>query len=60
MVDVFNVIYDEVIGICKKASVYYQYDIIKKEQFTFSKIISNLGAARKTSAETVPVTGPLD
>ena len=45
--DSFNAIYDEVIGICKKASKYYQYEPLKKEQFTFSKALSNLGAARK-------------
>jgi hypothetical protein len=55
VVDLFNALYDEVIGICKKVSVYYQYDAVKKEQFTFSKIISNLGAARKAPAETAPV-----
>src|SRR3989304_6809525 len=42
--DVFNAIYDEIIGICKKASNYYQYEPLKKEQFTFAKALSNLGA----------------
>ena len=55
VVDVFNAIYDEIIGICKKVSVYYQYDAVKKEQFTFSKIIGNLGASRKATDETAPV-----
>ena len=45
--EVFNAIYDEIIGICKKASSYYQYEPLKKEQFTFSKVLANLGAARK-------------
>lgn len=45
--DVFNTIYDEVIGICKKASNYYQYEPLKKEQFTFAKALSNLGVAAK-------------
>ncbi|MBN2612914.1 MAG: hypothetical protein JXB00_15265 [Bacteroidales bacterium] len=45
--DVFNGIYDEIIGICKKASNYYQYEPLKKEQFTFAKALSNLGAAAK-------------
>jgi seryl-tRNA synthetase len=49
----FNAIYDEMIGICKIASAYYQYEPLKKEQFTFSKAIDNLGAARKVSAESV-------
>jgi hypothetical protein len=56
VVDLFNALYDEVIGICKKASLYYQYDAVKKEQFTFSKIISNLGSVRKSTEETTPVT----
>lgn len=50
--DSFNAIYDEIIGICKKASNYYQYEPLKKEQFTFSIVLGNLGAARKVSAET--------
>ena len=45
--DSFNAIYDEIIGICKKASNYYQYEPLKKEQFTFTRVIGNLGAARK-------------
>lgn len=47
--DVFNAIYDEIIGICKKASNYYQYEPLKKEQFTFAKALSNLGAAAKVA-----------
>ena len=39
----------------KKVSNYYQFDAVKKEQFTFSKIISNLGSARKAPIETTPV-----
>lgn len=58
VVDVFNSIYDEVIGICKKASAYYQYDAVKKEQFTFRKVIANLGSARKTITETDAVAAP--
>ncbi len=38
----FNSIYNEMAGICKIASSYYQYDKLKKEQFTFTKVISNL------------------
>ena len=44
VVNVFNTIYDEVIAICKIASNYYQYEALKKEQFTFSKVVSNMGA----------------
>ncbi|MBN1926297.1 MAG: hypothetical protein JW798_10705 [Prolixibacteraceae bacterium] len=47
--DVFNAIYDKIIGICKKASNYYQYEPLKKEQFTFAKALSNLGAAAKVA-----------
>lgn len=43
----FNEIFDEIIGICKIASSYYQYDTLKKEQFTFSKVIKNMNSARK-------------
>lgn len=53
--EAFNSIYDEIIGLCKKASLYYQYDAVKKEQFTFSKILSNLGSVRKSTTETAPV-----
>ncbi len=52
--DVFNAIYDEIIGICKKASNYYQYEPLKKEQFTFAKALANLGVAAK-----VPSTDPI-
>ena len=54
--DSFNAIYDEIIGICKKTSNYYQYESLKKEQFTFTKVIGNLGAAKKMaeSSETKP------
>lgn len=43
----FNDIYDEIIGICKKASHYYQYEPLKKEQFTFAKVKSNLNIIAK-------------
>ncbi len=49
--DVFNGIYDEIIGICKKASSYYQYEPLKKEQFTFARVIANLGAAKKAAGK---------
>jgi len=52
--DVFNAIYDEIIGICKKASNYYQYEPLKKEQFTFAKALSNLGAAAKVAGKETP------
>jgi hypothetical protein len=49
MADTLNGIYDEIIGICKKASNYYQYEPLRKEQFTFAKVLANLGAASKTT-----------
>ncbi len=42
----FNSIYNEIVGICKIASSYYQFDKIKKEQFTFSKVISNMKSSK--------------
>lgn len=49
--EVFNAIYDVIIGICKIASNYYQYEPLKKEQFTFAKALSNLGTASKISGK---------
>ena len=43
-VEEFNAIYDIIIGICKIASVFYHDDPIKKEQFTFSNIVSNMSS----------------
>ncbi len=48
-VQVFNSIYKEIVGICKIASSFYQYEPLKKEQFTFSEVIANNNAARKIS-----------
>lgn len=58
VVDVFNGIYDEIIGICKKVSNYYQFDTVKKEQFTFSKVIGNLGSTRPAAPQTSDKTVP--
>jgi hypothetical protein len=52
VIGVFSEIYDEIIGICKIAAAYYQYEPLKKEQFTFTKAIANLGAAAKVESET--------
>ena len=51
---IFNAIYDEIIGICKKASNYYRYEPVKKEQFTFAKALSNLGTPAKAQVKEVP------
>lgn len=40
-----NGIYEEVIGICKIASAYYKNDEIRKNQFTFSKVVANMSAS---------------
>ena len=47
----FNAIYDEVIGIGKIASKYYKDDKLKKDQFTFSKVVKNMGTAEKQVEE---------
>jgi len=53
----FNEIYNEVIGICKIASSFLIFDPLKKEQFTFTKVIKNMGVAKKaTTTVTEPVT----
>ena len=50
VVNTFNLIYYDIIGICKKASSYYRYDSLKREQFTFTKVLSNMtGTPRSTS-----------
>lgn len=45
----FNNIYVQVIGICKIASSYYQFDTLKKDQFTFTKVVENMNAAKKVA-----------
>ena len=51
-VGIFNDIYDEIVGICKIAANYYQYEPLKKELFTFSKVVSNMNATKKVSKVT--------
>jgi hypothetical protein len=53
-VDTFNSIYDEVIGIGKIASKMYKDDPLKKDQFTFSKVVKRMGTTSKKVDE--PVT----
>jgi len=43
----FNDIYDHVIGICKIASSFYQFDTLKKDQFIFTNVVENMNAAKK-------------
>ena len=53
-IDTFNAIYDEVIGVSKIAAKYYEADKLKKEQFTFSKVVRRMGVAAKKAEEPVP------
>ena len=50
-VEEFNAIYSEIIGICKKASKYYQFEPLKRELFTFSKVVARLGRSVKVKNE---------
>jgi hypothetical protein len=50
-IEAFNTIYDEVIGIGKIASKYYKDDKLKKDQFTFNKVVKNMGVAEKQVEE---------
>lgn len=50
-IDTFNSIYTEVIGIGKIASKIYKSDPLKKDQFTFSKVVKKMGAATKKAEE---------
>jgi len=47
----FNTIYDEVIGIGKIASKYFKDDKLKKDQFTFKKVVKQMGVAEKQEEE---------
>lgn len=51
MVSDLNSLYTEIIGICKIASDYYKNDPVKKEMFTFSKVLANLGDTRSSKKE---------
>jgi len=50
LVNTFNAIYAEVMDICSIASAYYKYDSVRKQQFSFSKVLSSQGSAKKASA----------
>lgn len=49
----FNEIYSEAIGICKIASTFYQDNPLKKELFTFSKIVAKMTLIKKKQDEQV-------
>lgn len=48
---VFNGLYDEMIGICMLAANFYNYDPLKKEQFTFSKIVDAMNSSGRQSED---------
>ena len=50
--EALNGLYTEVIGICKFASSYYKDDKLRKERFTFSKVLAQLGGGSKPSSGT--------
>jgi len=52
---VFNALYTKVIGICKIASNFYRFEPLKKKQFTFSHVVSNMSIAKKM--ESAPIEG---
>lgn len=52
-VDTFNNVYTEVSGICKIASKVYHDDPVKKDQFTFSKVVKKMGTAPQKEEEPV-------
>ena len=54
-VDAFNQIYSELIAICKIASKFYQEQPLKKDQFSFRKVVKNMGVAFKKEEEPVVI-----
>ena len=46
-IKVFNDLYAEIVGICKIAASYYKYEPLKKEQFTFNKVVAKMNGVRK-------------
>ncbi|MBN1181415.1 MAG: hypothetical protein JXB49_03950 [Bacteroidales bacterium] len=53
----FNEIYEEVTGICRIAVRFYQYELLKKEQFNFNRIAAGINAARSILANRGLVPG---
>jgi hypothetical protein len=47
----FNGIYNEIIGVCKIASGFYKDEPLKKELFTFSKVVAKMGVASTNKEE---------
>jgi hypothetical protein len=53
-----NKIYEQVIDICKIAADHFKKDPVKKEKFTFSKLMHNLGEARPEKKEKAVTENP--
>ncbi len=54
VIDTFVNIYTEIIGICKIASAYYRYEPLKREQFTFAKVVANLVGGTRSAISPTP------
>jgi hypothetical protein len=46
-IEALNGIYDEAMSICTISANYYKSNPVKKELFTFSKIVAHMGTNRK-------------
>lgn len=44
-IGVFNAIYNEIIGICKIAAKYYQTEPLRRDRFTYAKVLANMKAS---------------
>jgi hypothetical protein len=51
-VTIFNEVYAEVIGICKLASSYYRDEPVKKDMFTFTKVVGAMSVLNSQKRET--------
>ncbi|MDP4268606.1 MAG: hypothetical protein Q8909_00620 [Bacteroidota bacterium] len=56
--DALNGIYTEVISICKYVSKYYKEDKLRKDRFTFSKVVAQLSGGSKPSSGTTSTENP--
>jgi hypothetical protein len=56
--DAYNAIYEEVIGICKKCSVHYHDNLLKRHLFTYSHVLDNLGNGGHSTATEQPAAPP--
>ncbi|WP_243345479.1 hypothetical protein [Parabacteroides sp. FAFU027] len=56
--DALNGIYTEIISICKYASKHYKNDKLRKDRFTFGKVVAQLSGGSKPSSGTTPTDNP--